>query len=231
MTQVSPERHPRSAARDRQAARDASMTSATTSVPEPATQSVAGRIVRRHPRASLFALLGGALLFRLAFDAVRQIVPDEGVYWSWSRHLAAGYLDHPPMVAVLIRLSTSVLGQNELGVRFFNGVLSIGSVGVIAWLADRLLRDPVATVWCAAILVTAPLVVVLGTIVTPDTPSIFFSVCGVGCAARSGRSHSAIAPRGHGRTLAPVRRVHRTGDALQVHDRPASGRGGDRPSF
>lgn len=41
---------------------------------------------------------------------------DEAYYWAWSRHLAFGYLDHPPMVAWLIA-ATSWLGHSSLAVR------------------------------------------------------------------------------------------------------------------
>lgn len=39
------------------------------------------------------------------------LTEDEAYYWTWSRHLAFGYTDHPPMVAWLIALS-SPLGNN-----------------------------------------------------------------------------------------------------------------------
>ena len=32
--------------------------------------------------------------------------PDEAYYWVWSHALAAGYLDHPPMVALWVRAGT-----------------------------------------------------------------------------------------------------------------------------
>jgi dolichol-phosphate mannosyltransferase len=46
-----------------------------------------------------------------------ELLPEEAYYWNYSRHLDIGYLDHPPMVAWLIRLGTMVFGQNEFGVR------------------------------------------------------------------------------------------------------------------
>lgn len=36
---------------------------------------------------------------------------DEAYYWLWSRALAASYYDHPPMIAYLIRLGTSLFGD------------------------------------------------------------------------------------------------------------------------
>src|ERR1700742_510973 len=61
--------------------------------------------------------LGGAAGTPLAFD--------EAYYWMWSKHLAGGYYDHPPMVAVVIRLGTLIAGDTELGVRLVSVLLAL----------------------------------------------------------------------------------------------------------
>jgi len=60
-----------------------------------------------------------AALVRLFFAARLPLVPDETYYWDWSRHLASGYFDHPPMIAVLIRAGTFLGGDTALAVRVF----------------------------------------------------------------------------------------------------------------
>src|SRR5690349_7924351 len=78
------------------------------------------------PRLARVAL--GLLLFwRMWYAALRQLTPDEALYWVWARHLSTGYLDHPPMVAWLIWLSRHVLGDNELGVRIIGVLMSFAS--------------------------------------------------------------------------------------------------------
>jgi len=52
---------------------------------------------------------------------------DEAYYWSYSQRLDWGYLDHPPMIAVLIKLGSSLFG-GELGVRIVPILLSVSSV-------------------------------------------------------------------------------------------------------
>src|SRR5260221_4882355 len=42
---------------------------------------------------------------------------DESYYTLWSLHLSPGYLDHPPVVALLIALGRLIGGDGELGVR------------------------------------------------------------------------------------------------------------------
>ncbi|MBV9737713.1 MAG: glycosyltransferase family 39 protein [Candidatus Eremiobacteraeota bacterium] len=53
---------------------------------------------------------------RLVIAARYPLTADETYYWVWSKHLAYGYTDHPPMVAWLIAL-TSALGNSPLAVR------------------------------------------------------------------------------------------------------------------
>ncbi len=118
-----------------------------------------------------------AILFvvvRLAYAPLRQLAPDEAYYWVWSRHLAGGYLDHPPMVAWLIHAGTWLVGSTELGVRL--GAALMG--GGVVWMLLRWLRQWSANsvLWGAILLLSAPLLAVLGTIHTPDTPAAFFSV-------------------------------------------------------
>lgn len=62
-------------------------------------------------------ILGASTLLRLILGAVVPLFPDETYYWEWSRRLAGGYFDHPPMIAVLIAGGTALLGDTPLGVR------------------------------------------------------------------------------------------------------------------
>src|SRR3981189_3594988 len=54
---------------------------------------------------------------RLVAAAGPPLTFDEAYYWMWSKHLAFGYYDHPPMVALVIRAGTLIAGDTELGVR------------------------------------------------------------------------------------------------------------------
>ena len=61
-----------------------------------------------------------------------EIQEDEAYYHLWGEHLAWGYFDHPPMVALMTFLS-SILFSGTLGVRFFTIVASCLSLFVM-WL-------------------------------------------------------------------------------------------------
>ena len=64
-----------------------------------------------------------------------EIQEDEAYYHLWGEHLAWGYFDHPPMVALMTFLS-SILFSGTLGVRFFTIIASCLSLFVIWEIAQ-----------------------------------------------------------------------------------------------
>ena len=58
-------------------------------------------------RALAIGLIAYAFILRLVYLGSVELLPEEAYYWNYSRHLDIGYLDHPPMVAWLIRLGTA----------------------------------------------------------------------------------------------------------------------------
>lgn len=88
-------------------------------------------------RTLAWALILGALAARILLAGRFLLAPDEANYWQWSRYLALGYHDHPPMIAWTIRLATALLGQVEWAVRLPTILaMSLGSA-YIALLAAR----------------------------------------------------------------------------------------------
>ena len=67
----------------------------------------------------LILLVIGTLLYRIAFVWAHDysLFVDEAQYWLWSRDLAFGYYSKPPLVAWLVRASTALIGDGELGVK------------------------------------------------------------------------------------------------------------------
>src|SRR5450755_320425 len=65
------------------------------------------------------------VLLRLVAAACTPLTFDEAYYWMWSKHLAGGYYDHPPMVALVIRLGTMIAGDTEFGVRLVSVLLAL----------------------------------------------------------------------------------------------------------
>jgi 4-amino-4-deoxy-L-arabinose transferase-like glycosyltransferase len=100
---------------------------------------------------------------------------DEAYYWTWSKHLAFGYYDHPPGVAVVIRLGTMIAGDTELGVRLVSILLALPMSFAVYSTAVILFggRRVAAT---ATVLLNVTLMAAVGTlIVTPDSPLLVAS--------------------------------------------------------
>jgi 4-amino-4-deoxy-L-arabinose transferase-like glycosyltransferase len=120
------------------------------------------------------AALAAATALRLAVAAWAPLAPDEAYYWVWSRALAPGFLDHPPMVALFIRAGTALAGPGALGVRLLAPLAAaLGSV-LLAQAGTDLLRDRRAGLWAAAMLNATPLLGIGAATMTPDTPLLLF---------------------------------------------------------
>lgn len=123
------------------------------------------------------ALIAGALLLvalsRLLWLGKPVLLQDEVYYWQWSRHLAVGYFDHPPLIAWIIRLSTALFGGTEFGVRAGTAALGVGVVA-LAYLVGTLLGGRLAGWLCLAATATCPLLVLLTSVAVPDAPLLFF---------------------------------------------------------
>lgn len=99
---------------------------------------------------------------------------DEAYYVLWSRNLAWGYLDHPPMVALWIRLSTTLFGSGEFGIRALASLAVAAGAALIYLMTWELMRDR-ATALLAVLFYTASVLIQVGAlVVTPDTPLVFF---------------------------------------------------------
>ncbi len=143
--------------------------------------------------------IGGAigLLALQALAASRlELTFDEAYYFLWSRSLAFGYLDHPPMVALLIRASTDLFGNSELGVRALSLIL-VGAlpalIGLIAW---RLFRSSETVALAVLMWIAMPLVLAGAVFVTPDAPLVLFWTLGLAALAellRTGKAQWLLA--------------------------------------
>jgi 4-amino-4-deoxy-L-arabinose transferase-like glycosyltransferase len=110
------------------------------------------------------------VVLRLIAAAVTPLTFDEAYYWTWAKHLAGGYYDHPPMVAVVIRLGIMIASDTEFGVRLVSILLAIPMSWAI-YRAARILFDDARLAAAATIFLNATLMASVGTtIVTPDAP-------------------------------------------------------------
>jgi 4-amino-4-deoxy-L-arabinose transferase-like glycosyltransferase len=72
-----------------------------------------------------------------------ELQGDEAYYWLYSRYLDWGYFDHPPMVAIFIRIGDALM-HNELGLRLITVLASSASVYLLWLILKKYAVDAVA---------------------------------------------------------------------------------------
>lgn len=118
-------------------------------------------------------------ILRIIYSGLINLVPDEAYYWEWSRYPALSYYDHPPIVSYLIRLTTGLLGVNEMGVKFGSILLALGSSILIYLLVRDIFKSEISALF-SIILTNSILLYSIGAIViTPDSPQGFFWILAI----------------------------------------------------
>jgi 4-amino-4-deoxy-L-arabinose transferase-like glycosyltransferase len=148
---------------------------------EPPPVSASVRLPNGSPSlvvAALAVLLGA----RAVMSAILPLSADEAYYWLWSRHLAAGYYDHPPAVAWLIAAGTTLLGDTAIGVRLAGVLLSLPASWLVWDSARLLLKDDIRKAAVAALIFNLTLMVSVEMLAaTPDMASIVTSAAFFWC--------------------------------------------------
>ncbi len=143
---------------------------------DPSTFILGARDVPWGARAvvTVWIIVAAVTIMRAIADYRVPLTGDEAYYWEWSRHLAFGYVDHPPAVAWTIRAFA--------GLGMVPGAVRIGFVlcGIVATLAaaataTRLARgDRRAGAVTAIAFALTPLFSMAFGSATPDGPFLAF---------------------------------------------------------
>jgi 4-amino-4-deoxy-L-arabinose transferase-like glycosyltransferase len=104
------------------------------------TVSLLRPLVRSGTRYAL-AFVAVLTLLRLLSAAFLPLSFDESYFWLWTKNLAVSYYDHPPLIALAIRLGTDLFGDTQLGVRFVSLALSIAASWAVWRAAALAFRD------------------------------------------------------------------------------------------
>jgi hypothetical protein len=126
-----------------------------------------------------FYFLTAFLVLNLVQAYFTELIYDEAYYWYYSQNMAWGYFDHPPMVALLIKLS-SLLFNGELGVRFVSCLLSVANIVVLWLLVDHPKKNSFIPHFFVLVF-SMTLLNAYGFFTLPDTPLLFFTSCFLLC--------------------------------------------------
>src|SRR5690242_15190587 len=110
---------------------------------------------------AVLALSLAALGLHLAFSQRYGIFRDELYYLACSEHLDWGYVDQPPLIALVAWFARHVFGEDLLGLRLLPAFASAATV----WLTGKLTREMgggrfAQLLACCAVL-TAPIYLIL----------------------------------------------------------------------
>lgn len=109
------------------------------------------------------------LFLGLMQSGLTELQDDEAYYWVFSKFPDWGYFDHPPMIALLVKMGAALL-PGELGVRLFPLLLNLFSLLLIEKLTGK--KNPFLFYGIALSLAVLQLG---GFMAVPDTPLIFFT--------------------------------------------------------
>lgn len=116
----------------------------------------------------IFFILGMSLLLHVFCMIKTNLFVEEAYYWNYAQHLDFSYLDHPPMVAWLIKLSTLILGLNEFAVRSTNLLCWLVMILFSYKLTELINRG--SGIYSILLLAILPFFFLQTIIITPDVP-------------------------------------------------------------
>jgi len=114
-----------------------------------------------------------AFSLKLIYFGLVDLLPQEAYYWSYAQHPDWSYYDHPPMIAWLIGLGTTVFGDTEFGVRIGTFLIGIATVRWLVLLA-RNLYDRNAAFGALMLAASMPFLLLTGFFAMPDGPLVAF---------------------------------------------------------
>jgi len=118
----------------------------------------------------LIMLITLSCLVRLFAMSSTHLLAEEAYYWNYANHLDLSYLDHPPMVAFLIKLFTIIWGTNEIGVRFAS-LLCWFICALFSYKLTELIK-PTTGKNAVLLLAILPFFFLYSMVMTPDLPLI-----------------------------------------------------------
>ncbi|MRI64516.1 hypothetical protein EDM00_11045 [Ornithobacterium rhinotracheale] len=101
------------------------------------------------------------------------VIDDEAYYWVWSKNLDWGFFDHPPMIALWIKIGFFFI-KNALGVRLISCLM--GALGFVVFAKLVEVRTEHQLKLFSIIYFSFVLFQVFGFIATPDSPLLFFGI-------------------------------------------------------
>jgi len=119
-------------------------------------------------RKVIIGVIAVATAIRAIVATRAPLIDDEAYYWLWAHRLDWSYLDHPPLIAYLIALTTRG-GDSELWVRASPLLIGAATTYVIFLFARELFNSRAGVV-AAGLFQVVPVLAGGALLATPDAP-------------------------------------------------------------
>lgn len=128
-------------------------------------------LVQEQKHKALFLFLIAVTAVNFLQSCFTELLHDEAYYWFWSNNMAWGYFDHPPMIALFVRLGDSLF-HHETGVRLVPVLMHAVTIFVLFRIVQ-----PQNTYLFLAVLISITPFLGAGFIAVPDAPLLLFTAC------------------------------------------------------
>lgn len=120
-----------------------------------------------------WCLFGIMLIVNTLQSIFTPLLNDEPYYWLYSKYLSWGYLDHPPMIAFLIRIGNTLL-PGEIGVRFLSVICGSLTFLIMYKIIEGETDKPLNFKLVTMLMVSSIFLNLYSFMALPDTPMLFF---------------------------------------------------------
>ncbi len=128
---------------------------------------------KHHLRNASYLVIALTFALRLVLGLLYDLTPQEAYYWDFSRNLALGYFDHPPVTAWTIRFFCELFGTSVFAIRFGAILYGAGALIFLHAITRRIWDERVAF-FSIVLAACVPVFNTAGMFFTPDPPLIFF---------------------------------------------------------
>ncbi len=113
------------------------------------------------------------LLLRVSFFGGMGMMPQDAYYFFYSQHPALSYFDHPPAIAWILRVFTSIPGENAFAIKFADTSITLLTIASFYYFSKCFLSR--SRVHSAVLLLFSTLMIsILSLVSTPDIPLLLF---------------------------------------------------------
>ncbi len=132
---------------------------------------------------SLWIVLGIHFVIWMGVSLLLDVHPDMADHWVWSRFLQWGYYEHPPLVALNIRIWSMIVGSSVLALKFGSVLYSV-IILLVCYRVGLLFFDRRTALIFVLILETTPYFTMGSVFWHIDQP---YMLCWLGCMYTIGR--------------------------------------------